>query len=134
VKRKAQRGTILVVDDNGDIRALAKAFLEHEGYSVATAADGEEALRYYEIHQPSILLLLTDVIMPKMNGPDLADRVLGIDPQLPVLFMSGDASGVFQGLKCIEKPFVSAELVEKVSRVLNSNYHAERTAPRQSPC
>ena len=118
LKRKAPGGTILVVDDNRDICAMAKVILEREGYSVVTAADGEEAFRYFEIHQPSILLLLTDVTMPNMNGPDLADRVLGIDSQLPVLLMSGDAWRGYRGLTCIQKPFFSAELVERVRRAL----------------
>jgi DNA-binding response OmpR family regulator len=122
-------GTILVVDDNVDIRTFAKMFLEHAGYSVATAADGEEGLRYYEKHQSSILLLLTDVMMPKINGLELADRVLGIDSTLPVLFMSGDAWSAFRGLECVEKPFRSDELVERVSRVLNPNIHSQRPAP-----
>lgn len=120
MKDNAQHGTILVVDDNGDIRALAKVFLERNGYLVATASDGEEALRYYEAHRPNILLLLTDVTMPNMNGLVLADRVLGIDSQLPIIFMSGDAWSAYRGFKCIEKPFRSAELLDKVSRTLDA--------------
>jgi CheY-like chemotaxis protein len=58
---------------------------------VVTADDGEEGLRVYKKHQPSIALLLTDVMMPNMNGMDLADRDLQLDSHLPVLFMSGDA-------------------------------------------
>jgi DNA-binding response OmpR family regulator len=123
------QGTILVVDDNVDIRGFAKLFLEHAGYSVATAADGEEGLRYYEKHRSSILLLLTDVMMPKINGIELADRVLGIDSKLPVLFMSGDVWSAFRGLECVSKPFRSDELVERVSQVLNPNLHSERPAP-----
>lgn len=122
-------GTILVVDDNVDIRTFAKMFLEHAGYSVATAADGEEGLRYYEKHQSSILLLLTDVMMPKINGLELADRVLRIDSTLPVLLMSGDSWGAFRGLECVPKPFRSDELVGRVSQVLNTNMHSERTSP-----
>lgn len=117
----AQRGTILVVDDALDIRALAKVFLENAGYSVVTASDGEQGLRSYQMHRSSILLLLTDVMMPNMNGLELADCVLGIDAQLPVLFMSGDAWGAYRGLECVAKPFLAAELVEMVSRVLNAN-------------
>ena len=124
-----QNGTILIVDDNLDIRAFARVFLEHAGYSVVTAADGAEALQYYEIHQSSIVLLLTDVTIPRMNGLDLADRVLCIDSQLPVLFMSGDTWSADRGFGCLAKPFRPAELVERVSRALNANTHSERTAP-----
>jgi len=132
--RNAQNGTILIVDDNLDVRAFAQAFLEHAGYSVATAANGEEGLRYYQTHQSNILLLLTDVMMPKMNGLDLADRVLGLDSQLPVLFMSGDTWSADRGFGCVAKPFRPAELVERVSRVLNANTHVEsRAHARRSP-
>lgn len=127
--RDARRSTILVVDDNVYIRACAKVFLEHAGYSVATAADGEEGLRHYEMHRSSILLLLTDVMMPVMNGLELADRVLRIDAELPVLFMSGSAWCAYRGLECVAKPFRSSELVERVGRVLCASSRTERTAP-----
>ncbi len=121
MRKDTQCGTILLVDDNVDVRAIAKAFLEHAGYSVATAADGIEGLRYYELHQSSILLLLTDVMMPNMNGLELVDRVLGIDSQLPILLMSGDAWGSHRGLDCIPKPFLPAELLQRVKRALSSS-------------
>jgi CheY-like chemotaxis protein len=121
MRNDTQHGTILLVDDNVDIRRLVKAFLEHAGYSVATAADGVEGLRYYQRNQSSILLLLTDVMMPNMNGLDLVDRVLTIDSHLPVLFMSGDAWGSHRGLECIAKPFPPAELLQRVKRALSSS-------------
>jgi len=127
--RDEQIGTILLVDDNVDIRELARRFLEAAGYTVATAADGEEGLRFYQEHQSSIGLLLTDVIMPNIDGLELADRVLRIDSQLPVLFMSGDGWNAHRGWECLAKPFHPAELVEKVGRVLKANAHVERTAP-----
>jgi DNA-binding response OmpR family regulator len=127
--RDEQIGTILLVDDNVDIRELARRFLEAAGYTVATASDGEEGLRFYQEHQSSIGLLLTDVLMPNIDGLELADRVLGIDSQLPVLFMSGDDWHAHRGLECLAKPFHPAELVEKVGRVLKANAHLERTAP-----
>jgi len=124
----SQPRTILVVDDNFHIRTLAKAFLQTAGYTVVTAADGEEALHFYEKHQSSIVLLLTDVRMPNVDGLELADRILGIDSQLPVLFMSGDAWSADRGFGCIAKPFLSAELVERVCRVLNANTRQEKSA------
>ena len=113
--------TILVVDDNRDIREFAKRFLETAGWNVVTAADGAEGLRCYEAHQSNIALLLTDVMMPNLNGWELADRVLEIDSRLPVLFMSGDDWSAHQGLECVAKPFLPADLIAKVNRVLNGN-------------
>jgi CheY-like chemotaxis protein len=103
--RDAPTGTILLVDDNVDIRELAKGFLEIAGYTVATAADEEEGLRFCEEHRSSIGLLLTDVGMPNLKGLELADRVLGIDSELPVLFMSGATWVAHRSLECVSKPF-----------------------------
>jgi two-component system cell cycle sensor histidine kinase/response regulator CckA len=123
-----QHRTILIVDDNLDICAFAKKFLEAAGYSVATAAGGAEGLRVYQEHQSNIVLLVTDVVMPDISGVELADRVLGIDAQLPVLFMTGGTWRPYRGLECIAKPFRSAELVASVSRVLKANVRSEATA------
>ena len=123
-----ERGTILVVDDNLDIRGFAKRFLETAGYTVITAADGAEGLRFFEEHQSSIVLLLTDVVMPNINGLELADRVLRMDSKLPVLLMSGDSERDYRDLECIAKPFRPAGLIETVSRVLYAKAHSERTA------
>jgi CheY-like chemotaxis protein len=109
-----QPGTILVVDDNLEIRALVKALLERAGYTVATAADGEDGLNIFRLHRSRIALLLTDVRMPNMNGFDLADRVLELDSELPVLFMSGNSWNANRGLGCVVKPFTAVELVSKV--------------------
>jgi CheY-like chemotaxis protein len=123
-----QPGTILVADDNFEICAFAKRLLESAGWSVVTAADGAEALRFYQEHQSNIVLLLTDVMMPNIGGLELADRVLRMDSQLPVLFMSGDTWGAYRGLECIAKPFRSEELVASVSRVLKSNTRSDTAA------
>jgi two-component system, cell cycle sensor histidine kinase and response regulator CckA len=122
-KKKADlpRETILVADDDYEIRALIRMFLEHAGYTVVTADDGEEGLRVYKKHQPSIALLLTDVRMPKMNGVDLADRVLQLDSHLPVLFMSGDAPGLNLRSLCLAKPFNSADLAAGIAQVLHAS-------------
>ena len=69
-------GTILVVDDDGDVRMLVKDLLEFEGYAVLTAGDAETAMRVHEDCQSVVALLLTDVIMPNINGLELADRLL----------------------------------------------------------
>jgi DNA-binding response OmpR family regulator len=124
--RDSRCGTILVVDDNLEIRSFTKRFLETAGWTVVTAADGQEGLRFFEEHQSRIVLLLTDVVMPNINGLELADRVLGMDHSLPVLFMSGDTGCNYRGLECVAKPFRLDELLDKVTRVLNTNPHSER--------
>ena len=81
--------TILLVDDEEAVRSLVRRILEKEGYRVATAANGQEALRRaYELDRP-IGLLLTDVVMPGMSGSDLAARLSERFPALRVLYMSG---------------------------------------------
>jgi DNA-binding response OmpR family regulator len=126
--RDTERGTILLVDDNVEAREFVKRLLEAAGYNVATAADGEEGLRFFEEHQSSIMLLLTDVLMPRMNDFELADRVLEMDSQPRILFLSGDVRYGYRGLECIAKPFHTAELVERVSQVLNASTYSERSA------
>jgi CheY-like chemotaxis protein len=115
--------TILVVEDDLDVRALLRMFLERAGYAVVTADDGEDGLRAYKKHQSSIVLLLTDMTMPKMNGMDLADRVLQLDSHLPVLFMSGGGprAGFHSGY--LAKPFKSVDLVGRVAQALGASDH-----------
>ena len=123
-----QRGTILVVDDNGEVRGFAKWVLEIAGYTVITAADGEEGLRSYEKHRSSILLLLSDVVMPIVGGFELAERVLGMDSQVSVVLMSGDGGCDYRSLEYLAKPFRPTELIETVGRVLSANAHSQKTA------
>jgi CheY-like chemotaxis protein len=123
-------GTILLVDDTMAVRGLAKRLLEVAGYKVIAAADGEEGLRCYELHRSTIDLLLTDVVMPKISGFELADRVLGMDSQLSVLFMSGDAGYDCRDLECLAKPFRPTELIEAVSRVLSAKGESQKRLSR----
>ena len=113
--------TILVVDDDYDIREVMRLVLEHAGFSVIVAADGEEALDAFKEYQDCIALLLTDVAMPRMNGLDLADRVLKFDSQVPVVFMSGSVMNADRGYGCIAKPFKTEELIGRVRKVLEQN-------------
>jgi CheY-like chemotaxis protein len=116
--RNTQGGKILVVDDSVDIRGLTKSLLEKAGYAVLTAADGAEGLRCYQEHQSDIALLLTDVRMPHINGFELADRVLSMDSQMPVIFMSGEEWADYRGLQCVTKPILFDVLVELVDQAL----------------
>jgi len=118
---------ILVVDDNRAIRALTKALLERAGYAVATGADGEDGFNLFKQYRSRIVLLLTDVSMPKMNGFDLADRVRELEPDLPVLFMSGSAWNASRGLGCVPKPFTALELVSRVHQGLDARSRRQGT-------
>jgi len=86
---------------------------------VHTAADGEEGLVCFERNRPAIALLLTDVMMPNMNGLELADRVLERCAHLPVLFMSGEAEVATRGFGCLRKPFKISELIGRVRELLD---------------
>jgi len=127
------RETILVVDDDFEIRTLVRVFLENVGYTVVTADDGVEGLHEYQRNQASIALLITDVMMPNLGGVDLADRVLHCDSDLPVLFMSGDTRQANLHSECLEKPFNSADLVRKVTTVLQASNRRRQEDKRSSP-
>jgi CheY-like chemotaxis protein len=84
------RGTelILLVEDEDQVRVILKEILEGQGYHVLAASNGEEALSISQDLQSNIKLMITDVVMPQMSGRELAERVLAVRPNLPVLFMS----------------------------------------------
>ena len=124
--------TILLVEDADALRKLTYMLLEQHGYRVLTAANGAEALLMAQQKPERINLLLTDVIMPGLNGRALAERLATIQPELKVLYMSGytdDAivnHGVLEsGTFLLHKPFSEESLIRKVREVLD----AERTAP-----
>jgi CheY-like chemotaxis protein len=121
--------TILLVEDDPLVRRLARQVLEESGYSVVPAANGPEALQALKSHKDSIHLLLTDVVMPRMSGREVADRVVSQRPDAKVLFMSGHTEdaivyhGVLEpGVAFLQKPFTPHGLLTKVRDVLdNSN-------------
>jgi DNA-binding NtrC family response regulator len=86
---KARSDTILVVDDEDAVRAVTGALLRRQGYEVLEAATPGAAIELFERHAGAIDLLVTDVVMPDLNGPALAQRLVGDWPKLRVLFMSG---------------------------------------------
>jgi len=118
--------TILVVEDEAAVRALIRETLRQLGYTVLEASDGYEALKLVEEHKTEIRLLLTDVIMPLMNGHELAVRLKTIRPETKVVYMSGYTDDVlaFHGIApeidFIHKPFSSADLAHKLERVLSA--------------
>ena len=123
--------TILVVDDEPSIRRLVRAYLEEAGYRVLVADDGAGAITLYEEHRTTIRLVLTDVMMPKMNGLQLADCVLRYEPEARVLFMSGNSPSASRGFGCLQKPFKAAELIDKIDEVLKGRQppQMEQAAP-----
>ncbi|MCE9532440.1 MAG: PAS domain S-box protein [Planctomycetes bacterium] len=123
--------TILLVEDEDGVRKLAFTILQMYGYKVLSAENGSDALRIVQNHQETIDLLLTDVIMPNIGGPELAEKLRPRFPQIQILFMSGytDDAVVRQGLlqaevAFIQKPFTPLGLARKVRQVLDERKNA----------
>jgi CheY-like chemotaxis protein len=119
--------TILIAEDQSEVRHVVRATLKRYGYTVLEATSGEEALQIVRANEQPIDLLLTDVVMPSMSGPALAAEVRAIRPDIRVLFASGytdDAivrhGAVQDDLAFIEKPFTPQGLARKVRDVLDS--------------
>ena len=117
--------TILVAEDDEQVRGLAQRILMEAGYTVLTADSPGRALQIISEHPDTIHLLLTDVVMPVMDGRELWDRIRSERPEMKCLFMSGYTSGdIGQGLAdpamhFIHKPFSMDIMLEKVRSVLN---------------
>ena len=127
--RKVEPGTetILLVEDEANLRYLARQYLEKQGYKVIEAADGAVAMQIAVAHEKVIHLLLTDVIMPGMNGRELAQRISEIRPNVKVLYMSGYTENVIghngmldAGIRLLQKPFNLRDLKIKVREVLDT--------------
>src|SRR5581483_5765114 len=117
--------TVLLVEDEAILRQLIRETLEESGYCVLEADGVEDALRLGEDHVGRVHLLLTDVVMPGMNGLEVAHRLLQNNPRMKVLYMSGymdDAivrHGVLEkGIPFLQKPFTAVDLERKVREVL----------------
>ena len=123
--------SILPVEDQDDVRDLARELLELSGYTVLEARHGVEALELAGRHAGPIHLLLTDVIMPQMGGRQLAERLTAARPELRVLYVSGytdDAIGqqgvLDPGFAFLPKPFRPEALAQKVREVLDATREA----------
>lgn len=119
--------TILLVEDSEPLRRLTQSFLKSHGFRVLAAQNGEEALQVETRHAGKIDLLLTDVVMPGMNGRALAERLLPGQPGMRVLYISGYTDsfvarhGVLEeGMVLLHKPFTEEVLIKKVREVLDS--------------
>ena len=119
--------TILVVDDDLSVLTVVKCMLEGGDYNVLLANSAEVALRMAERNDLTIDLMLIDVVMPDLSGPDLGQRILAIRPHQKVLFMSGFTDHevvrvkvLDRGLRFLPKPFTPDGLLEAVQMVLSA--------------
>jgi two-component system, cell cycle sensor histidine kinase and response regulator CckA len=119
--------TILLVEDEENLRRLARQSLENQGYRVIDAPDGATAVQISQAHQGPIHLLLTDVIMPGMNGRELANKVSPTRPEMRVLYMSGYTENhighngtLDEGITLLQKPFTLPALKAKVREMLDT--------------
>ncbi len=127
VEQALQGETILVVEDEEAVRRLTSRILTKHGYDVIEANDTREALQIVKKQKKAIHLLLTDVIMPEMNGKELYRQISDIQPEMRVVFMSGYTDDVIanhgildKGLRFLQKPFTVQTLTHKVARALQA--------------
>jgi two-component system, cell cycle sensor histidine kinase and response regulator CckA len=120
--------TILVVEDEDLVRGFACRYLRNEGYVTQESTDGERALELLAGEANTVDLVLTDAVMPRMSGRELADHVARLRPALPVLFMSGYTNdeitrrGLLNpGVPFLQKPFSPEALANKVREVLDAS-------------
>ena len=131
-KKKHPVETVLIVEDETNLRRMTCHYLETQGYKILEAADGAAAVQICVAHSGPIHLLLTDVIMPGMNGHEVAKRVVSLRPNTKVLYMSGYTENAIgqngtldEGINLLQKPFTLQALKEKVREVLD----VEKVAP-----
>lgn len=127
------KGVVMVAEDQEEIRNLIVEVLAMQGYTVLNAANGDEALRLSRAAKEAIQLLLTDMVMPGMNGKELAERMTQAFPGIKVLFMSGYAAGdasmdavLTTGGNLLSKPFTLNALTQKVKAMLESSPENKR--------
>ena len=118
--------TILVAEDDKQVRELTQIALTRMGYHVLVAESGEEALQLLSVGERRVDLLVSDVVMPQMNGKELFSKAARLYPQLKVLYMSGYSNDVIaqsvvmdEGIEFLHKPFSISQLLARVRRVLD---------------
>ena len=127
VERGRQSATILLVEDEPAVLEMTTRMLGHAGYRVFAAATPSEASHLFNEHADDIDLLLTDIVMPEMHGPVLAQRLIAQRPDLRVLFVSGHSDAMPVGTTAtgktafLGKPFVPAHLLATITEVLNAS-------------
>lgn len=128
---------ILLVEDNMSVREMTIALLKEQGYTVYTAQNGKEALAFMDSHNDVIDLLITDIIMPEIDGPELAAHLHDKYPDLKVIYMSGysenvviDGTGTITRDNFLQKPFTSYFLASKVRHVLDGPENTSDNKPK----
>jgi CheY-like chemotaxis protein len=128
----------LVAEDDREGRTLLVSLLEAAGYDVISAENGRQALERFEALRDaggSVDLLLSDVRMPEMGGPELAVRLRKVDPELPIVFVSGyyepdlEMAPFDVGRDVLAKPYTSSELLSRIERALHRTGLAEPARP-----
>jgi len=119
--------TVLIVDDEETPRSVTCRMVRALGYQARTARDGREALRYLQQHPGEVRLLLTDVVMPYMDGGELAERARDLHPRLPIVLMSAYPSGEIAELVAaypefpfLAKPFTTERLYQTLTPLLGA--------------
>jgi CheY-like chemotaxis protein len=124
---KRGSGTILVAEDEEAVRLLATRILQKAGYTVLAARDGEEAVSLFRENNENVDLLLMDVIMPRLSGPEAVKQIRELDPEIPALYASGyggeflraDGRLDIEG-EVLQKPYQPSELLDRISGYLSN--------------
>jgi two-component system, cell cycle sensor histidine kinase and response regulator CckA len=117
---QSRRQTVLIVEDDAMLRGILAEYLVEEGFAVLTAEDGEQALAIASTLEGQLDLVVTDVLLPVMDGLELADRLAHLEPPPPVLFISGVTAERNVPGPVLAKPFGPSAFLEQVGRVLAS--------------
>lgn len=130
---------VLVVDDESAVRRFAVRVLEREGFLVLEARDGAEALELVRPGGPSVDVVVSDIVMPRVNGVELMQALAASHPELPVILMSGYATaaltdlGIAAPCSILPKPFPPERLLEEVRRCLRGTTGSAPPAPQVGP-
>jgi len=124
-------GTVLLVEDESAVRSITKQMVEKGGFRVIAASDGIDGLAKADSHQGPIDLVLSDVVMPRMGGPELAKRLRSLRPEAKILLMSGHVGAKIarhgvdeEGMAIIEKPFSPELLLTRIRELLDQEPEA----------
>jgi two-component system, cell cycle sensor histidine kinase and response regulator CckA len=130
-------GTVLAVDDQGQVLKVLRLMLEHKGFSVLTASDGIEAVELYRAHVDEIVCVLLDLMMPCMGGEETFAELRRVREDVPVILMSGysdaDQDKRISNLGCagfLKKPCRSHALLEKIRSVLDPEEESHLPVPK----
>lgn len=134
-----KKPNILVVDDDPSVRELICLFLESAGYQVYQAEGGREAMKLVTAPDIIVDILVTDIIMPYMNGVDLANRICSVKPEIKVLFVSAYSAEILssqnlcpEGADYIRKPFGRELLLNRISQIWTSSPRWKELVSRQA--